>query len=444
MSADGEIGLKRSLGFWALSIYGIGDILGAGIYALVGKVVGVAGAAGWLSFGVAMFVAALTGLTYAELVSRYPQSGGESYFTQQAFGRTAPALFIGWLVFCSGVVSLSTITRAFTDYASTLVPAMLRELLQEAPLEWLGIAAFLAFVGGINLWGIRQSSSANILFTAIEAAGLLLVIVVGAVFLLDVPEAAPAGPPARRTSWIEIFQGGTLAFFAFIGFEDMVNVAEEVESPKRNFPAAILMAVGVTGVVYMIVTAIATSVVPPGDLAQAEAPLLAVVERAAPGVPDWSFTLIALFAVSNTGLLNYIMASRLIYGMSHQDLLPHWLGKVNALTRTPHCAIGAIFVVALILALSGTIVQLASTTSVLLLIVFTTVNVALIVIRIREGPPASGFRVPLVVPLLGAAASLALLTFVRWHALVLSMAIVAVGTVLVGVHWWRARPGMVD
>jgi amino acid transporter len=423
--------LRRSLGFWALVFYGVGDILGAGIYALVGKVAGVAGSASWAAFGVALVVAGLTALTYAELGGRFPRSAGESFFTEQAFGRPALSLLVGWMVLSSGVLSLATVSVAFGGYMTGLVPGL-------PPSAT--VAGILLLLAGINFRGMRESSTTNIIATMVELSGLLIVIVAGAVFLGRSPDASVLETieAGRSVGWREIASGAALGFFAFIGFEDMVNVAEEVKDPERNMPRAILIALCVTGVIYLLVVLVATSVVAPDQLAASEAPLLSVVQRATSVVPDRLFTLIALFAVANTGLLNFIMASRLIYGMSRQGLLPTALGQVHPKRRTPHLAVLTVLAVALALALSGTLSFLAGTTSLLLLLVFFTVNVSLIVIKRRERSTSRTFCAPRWVPLAGALSCLGLMPFVPRSSLLTAGIIVTLGSVLVMLRGQRA------
>jgi amino acid transporter len=421
--------LRRSLGFWALAFYGIGDILGAGIYALVGKVAGVAGAASWAAFAVALVVAGLTAVTYAELGGRFPRSAGESFFTQQAFGRPGLSLVVGWVVLCSGILSLATVSVAFGGYMSGLVPGL------PSSVTVVGILLLLA---AINFRGMRESSTTNIVATMVELTGLLIVIVVGALFLGRTPDVGVAQTieASRDVDWTGIARGAALGFFAFIGFEDMVNVAEEVKDPERNMPRAILTALCVTGIVYLVVVIVATSVVPTAALAESEAPLLSVVQASTDAVPDRLFTLIALFAVANTGLLNFIMGSRLIYGMSRQGLLPSALGKVHPGRRTPHLAILTVLGVALALALSGTLTYLAGTTSMLLLLVFFTVNLSLVTIKRRDRKPVRSFCAPFAIPIVGAVTCLALMPFVPRGSLVTAGIILALGS---GLVWLRAR-----
>jgi APA family basic amino acid/polyamine antiporter len=416
--------LRRSLGLWALVFYGVGDILGAGIYALVGKVAGVAGAASWAAFLVALMVAAFTALTYAELGSRFPKSAGESYFAQQAFRRPGLSLVVGWVVLSSGILSLATVSVAFGGYMSGLVPSL-------PPRATT--AAILLLLAAINFRGMRESSSANIVATMVELTGLLIVIVAGALFLSESTDGAVAQTLQASTEvgWTRIARGAALGFFAFIGFEDMVNVAEEVKNPSRNMPRAILIALAVTGIVYFLVVIVATSVVSPTVLGASDAPLLTVVERSTQAIPTEAFTLIALFAVANTGLLNFIMGSRLIYGMARQGLLPEALGRVHPDRRTPHLAIVSVLAVAMALALSGTLTYLAGTTSLLLLLVFLAMHLSLIVIKRRDDNPMRTFCVPAVVPVLGALTCLALMPFVPRGSLLTALAILTMGIALV-------------
>jgi amino acid transporter len=403
-------GLQRVLGLWALTAYGVGDILGAGIYALVGQVAARAGDFTFASFLLAVAIASLTALSFAELAGRFPRSAGEAFYVHRAFGREGLALFVGWLVLASAVVSMATVARAAIGYAAVVDAAIPPRLL---------ILVFMTLLAFLTYWGMRLSSAANLLCTAIEGGGLLLVVGLGLWWLSTNPAAQAAPVPHEAVSWGGIVQGGALAFFAFIGFEDMVNVAEEVKRPERNLPIALLTAVGLSGVLYMVIATVTLHVVPAAQLAASDAPLLEVVRRTAPGLPPWIFALIPLFAVSNTALLNFVTASRLLYGMSRQELLPAWLGEVHPRHRTPHLAIGVIFVAALAIAWTGSLTALAGVTSGLILIVFFLVNASLTVIQRRE-PARTGFRAPRIVPPLGALGALGLLPFLppssRWIA----------------------------
>lgn len=419
------------MGFWMLTAYGVGDILGAGIYALVGEIAGIAGTLSWLSFLLAGVVAGLTGLSYAELGSRFPYSSGESYFIQQALGQPRISFFTGWLVFCSGLVSMATIARAFAGYAGHLIPSSSQPILIGLLVLVLALIAFV---------GIRISSSANAVCTVIESTGLLLVAGAACVWMIlgntAADEITAVTSALTNTShrgsgpgFTQVFQGAALSFFAFVGFEDMVNVAEEVRDPERTMPRALLTSVAVAVVIYVVVVFTATQVVPPAALAESEAPLLTVMETAWPQFPLTLFSIIALFAVANTGLANFVTSSRLIFGMSEQKLLPGWLGRINPKTRSPDAAIAVCFVVGLSLALWGSLSQLAGATSSLILVIFAFMNLSLILIR-RGGSAASGFQAPTVTPFVALACCVALLCFVSTESLSTTGVIIGAGALL--------------
>lgn len=417
--------LSRILGFWALAAYGVGDILGGGIYALVGKVAGAAGPLCWASFAIAMGVALLTALSYAELVSRFPKSGGAAVFSQEAFRAGWLAFVVGWMVLCSGIFSMATVSHAFAGYLGNLLPVPARAF-WVAPL-------FLAGLSLINFRGIKESVRVNALCTLIELFGLAVVVAAGAWFLSRSGPLPGAEAAAQTAGWQGLFQGAALAFFAMVGFEDMVNIAEESKDPEREIPKAMLTAVTVAGLLYVAVSFVSSRVLPAQQLAGSEAPLLAVVQRAWPLFPGWLFAGVALFAVSNTALLNSVMSSRLLYGMAQDRLIPAWFGSVHPSRHTPHHSILTVLAVSTALALSGTILQLAGATSTLVLLVFTVVNIALLKIKRDSSRPQPSFRVPWPVPALGIAASLWLLTHMPPASLAGASGIVAAGLVLTAV-----------
>jgi amino acid transporter len=378
-----------------------------------------------LAFLIALGAAALTALSYAELVGRFPHSGGASHYCHQGFRRERPALLVGWLVFCSGVVSMATLSQAFAGYFGRLVPT--------GP-DWFFMVVFLLGVCWINFWGIEFSSTANVVCTAIEASGLIIIIVAGLWYLSGDPRpvAGVNDRLAETVPWLAVLQAGALAFYACIGFEDMVNVAEEARRPQHDLPLAILAALGCAGILYLAVVAISVAVVAPDKLGNSAAPLLDVLHEVAPTVPSGLFTLIPLFAVANSALLNGIMASRLLYGMSRERLLPLRLSRVHASRRTPHVAIGVVLAVAVGLALSGTLVFLAGTASVLLLGVFVLVHLALLVVKLRDPVQPPGFRIPWLVPAVGALVSASLLFFAPRESLIPAALLLGVGLGIVG------------
>jgi len=417
--------LRRELGLPALAVYGIGGMLGGGIYALVGEVAGLAGRWSPLSFLLAMVVAAPTALTYAELVARHPRSGGEAAYSKRAFGGERVPWLVGWTVLGSGIVSMATLARAFAGYVQELAPGTPTVVL---------VIAFLTALGALNVRGIRVASTANVVCTVVETAGLVVIIAIGAVLLADggAPPEAASEPDGAAATWTSVLHGAALAFYAFIGFEDMVNVSEEVKRPRRAFPVAIPLALLVVGGLYAAVSFAANLAVDADELSASSAPLTLVASRGAAWFPTPAFTVIAVFAVANTALLNYVMASRLVYGMARERLLPRWLGSVQAGWRTPMNAILVIYVVATLLAVSGGVASLAAATSFLLLAVFFTMNVALVRLR-RTTPRPDGFRCPGFVPWLGMVLSIGLATLLPARSILVALLLVAVGgAILVG------------
>lgn len=406
--------LARTMGLWALVIYGVGDMLGSGIYALIGKAAGIMGYAVWIAFAASMVAAMLTGLSYASLGSRYPRAAGAAYITHRAFHWPFLSYLIGLAIMASGLTSMATQSRAFTGYLTGMLPSV------------PGIIVIVGFIGVltfINFWGMRESTWLNIICTMVELGGLLMIIAIGLRFWGSVNYLQP--PPATQASGgltsLLVLQGAVLTFYSFIGFEDMINVSEEVKNPRRNFPLAVIIALIVTAIVYFAVSISAVSVVAPAELAASKEPLVEVVRRAAPWFPTALFSIIALFAITNTALLNYIMGSRLAYGMARQGFLPALLGRVHPQRRTPHVAIVVLMCLVLILVSAGDLAALASATSVLLLASFIIINAALIILKRRPDEPKGAFEVPAFVPAGGILVCAALLTQASGRALVIAV-----------------------
>jgi amino acid transporter len=385
-----------------MALYGLGSMLGAGIYGLIGKAAGIAGNAVWLAFIVALVAALLTALSYASLGSRHPRAAGAAYVTERAYGFPLLSFMVGLALVCSGLTSIATQSQVFAANIAALFG------LDSVPVSWLALG-FLLILTGIVFRGIRESMWVNVLCTVVEAGGLILVVAVGASYWGSVDYFETPASLGGDTAILLVMQGAVLAFFAFIGFEDMYNVAEEVRDPERNLPLGLILAMVAAAVLYIAVAITAVSVVPWGELAAAPGPITEVVARAAPSISPLVFTAITLFAVANTALVNYVTASRLIYGMARQGLLPAALGKVHAGRRTPHLAIAALLLVLAPLALLGTITELAAATVLLLLFVFMVVNGALFILKGRKGEKPGRFEIPRFVPALGALVCLVLI-----------------------------------
>jgi amino acid transporter len=417
------------MGLFALVVYGVGDMVGSGIYATVGKAAGQTGNAVWLAFTVSMVAAMLTGLSYASISSRYPRAAGAAYVTHRAFHLAFLSYVIGLTVCASGLTSMATSSNAFSDiFAGMIGLKGTLGTLEFTPFGWplidrdAGVAVvivlFVLFLTFVNFWGIRESMWTNLLCTAVEVGGLLFVIAVGmrywgGINYLQTPRATfDTGSGAMLSTGLGptmLMSGAVLTFFAFVGFEDMLNVSEEVKRPERTMPWGIIFALIAATVLYIAVAVTAVSVVPYEELAKAPAPLAAITNVAAPWLPRWVFDVVTMFAVANTVLINHIMGSRLLYGMARQGLLPAPLGRLHAGRRTPHVAILTLLVIVIVLAMSGGVGDLGTATGLLLLGCFAVVNGALIVLKRRPGEPRGHFEVPLLVPVLGIVINLMLI-----------------------------------
>lgn len=421
--------LVRTLGLGALIVYGVGDMLGSGIYALVGKIAGTMGHATWLAFTASMIAASLTALSYASLGSRYPKAGGAAYVSHRAFARPFLSYVVGLAVLASGLTSMATQANAFAGYFTGLV---------EGSAPWIVMLGFVGLLTVVNVLGMRESSWLNAICTFVEVSGLLIVIAVGlkawgGVDLLQGPQTETGTAPLSLSLAL---QGGALAFYAFVGFEDMINVSEEAKNPRRDFPIAVVVAMAVTATLYIAVSITAVSVLSPAALNASKQPLVDVVRAAEPRFPVAVFSGIALFAIANTALLNYMMGARLVYGMARERLVPAWLGALHPTRRTPHRAILALMTLVIGLMFAGNIRELASATSALLQCVFVVVNASLLVLRHRPGEPQGSFELPRVIPALGIVVSLAMLAYTDRKAL----AIAAIVLVLIAVLYRVVRP----
>ena len=383
-----EASLKRVLSMPMLVLYGLGTTIGAGIYALIGEVAASAGTYAPLSFLVAALLAGLSGLSFAELGARFPVSAGEARYVREGLGSSALALLVGLMVVASGVVSAAAVTNGFAGYFGELTGAP----------RVLGVTGVVILMGVLTAWGIGQSVGIAAVLTLVEAGGLVLVIwAAWGAFEAPLPGTGAVLPPFESAAWGGIFLGSFLAFFAFIGFEDMVNVAEEVKDVTRVLPRAIVITLGVTVVLYVALALVAVRSVPVAELAASGAPLALVYERATGGAPT-AISLIAVLATVNGALIQVVMAARVLYGLARQGALPAILGKVNARTRTPWLATAMVSGLVLVLALAFRTAPLAQATSLIVLMIFALVNLALWRIKRHRPAPPGGFELPIWVP----------------------------------------------
>ncbi len=381
--------LERRVGLVALTLYGIGDILGSGIYGLVGKAAAQMGNFVWLAFLASFFVAMTTGLTYAALSSRYPKAAGSSWIVWKAFRSPILAFVIGLATLCSGLTSMATASRVFSGYFSSMVPVVSQNL---------AIFLFIAMVVYVVHLGIKHSLMLNAVFTLVEVTGLVLVIIAGLPYLGTVDLLDVSSIPSGQLSVGLVLSGAVLTFYSFVGFEDMINVGEEVKDAERTMPIALVLALVVASFVYIMVSVVAVSVLSPAQLGESKQPLVDVIHAAWPWFPPQLFSVIAMFAVANTALLNFIMGSRLLYGLGKLGLAPQALAKVHQARKTPTVSILFLGALLLILAYIGEITTLARSTSIFILLVFLAMNVSLIYFQ-REEKIRKRWTVPMVIPI---------------------------------------------
>ncbi|MFD0887106.1 APC family permease [Streptosporangium algeriense] len=399
-SGAAQHSLRRVIGRRVLLLFVVGDILGAGIYALVGKVAGYVGGALWLPFLVAFVLAALTATAYAELVGKYPQAAGAALYANKAFNIPFLTFVVAFAVLMSGITSASAAARAFGGkYLGEFVTL---------PVV-AGAFVFLGLVTLVNLAGISESIKVNVVLTVIEALGLVVIIVIGIYALLS-----GDGEPARALefhpvngAFLGVLGGTALAFYALLGFEDSVNLAEESKNPQRDYPRALFGGLAVAALIYLAVAFTATMLVDTKTLTSSTGPLLEVVKVAGLAFPPKLFALIALLAVGNTALINMIMASRLVYGMAREGIVPKAFASVHPTRATPWVAILFTTAIAAVLVATGDVGDLADTTVLLLLLVFALVNVAVLVLR-KDPVGHDHYRAPSWMPALGAVVCLVL------------------------------------
>jgi basic amino acid/polyamine antiporter, APA family len=452
-----EPGLRRVMGPKLLLLFIVGDILGAGVYAVTGGMATVVGGIVWLPFLVAFIVATLTALSYLELVTKYPQAAGAALYVHKAFGVHFLTFLAAFAVICSGITSASTSSNVL---AQNLFGGLeVNGWIDAAPSTGVITAVamgFMVLLALINLRGVGESVKFNVILTLVEVAALAIVIGVG-IFAIgsgegDLSRMTVFESPEGKGMFLAVTAATSIAFFAMVGFEDSVNMVEETHEPERIFPRVMLTGLGIAVILYMLVAISVVSVLTSDEIAtlvEEESPtLLAVVSQGAPDFPiDKLFPFLACFAVANTALINMMMASRLLYGLARQDVLPRSLGKVSSGTRAPWA--GIIFSTLLALGLiyyvasrpdSDIVLNLASTTALLLLGVFTVVNVACLVLR-RDGRE-SRFRSPGPTPAIAALATAFLIgPWVDRDVIIYQIAggLLAIGVVLWLITWFINR-----
>lgn len=413
--------LRRVMGPRLLLLFIVGDILGAGIYAVTGEMALEVGGVVWVPFVVAFAVATLTAFSYLELVTKYPQAAGAALYTHKAFGIHFVTFLVAFAVICSGITSASTSSNLLATNLLAGFDGLGWDVPQGSTAVTVVAILFMVLLALINLRGVGESVKFNVFLTLVEMTALVIVIAIGFWVMAqgdaDLGRIVVFESRTDRGLFAAVTVATAIAFFAMVGFEDSVNMVEETKDPMRIFPRVMLTGLGIAVVFYILVAISVVAVIPEGQIESVVADegkvLLSVVETGAPGLPiDKVFPFLTVVAVANTALINMLMASRLLYGLANQDVLPRTLGRVLPGRRTPYAGIVfstvlalALIVVVTFLAETSVISALAGTTALLLLCVFAVVNVACLVLR-RDPAPEGGFSVPAWMPVLGAAACL--------------------------------------
>lgn len=387
--------LIRRLSLPLLVFYGIGTILGAGIYVLVGKVAGEAGFYTPIAFMLASLLAAFSAFSYAELAARFPRSAGEAIYIEEGFGIKRLSILVGLMIVTVGVISVAALAHGFAGYLNVFF---------DFP-ESIIVICLVLFIGSVCAWGIGQSVMIASIMTIVEIIGLLIILYVGrdafSLVSVKLPEMIP---PLNTSVWAGIFMGSFVAFYAYLGFEDIVNVAEEAIKPRVNIPLAIIISLIITTIFYILISIIAILLVSPDELSSSSAPL-AMIYTITTGQSPIVITIISLISVVNGALVQVIMASRVLYGMSRKKWLPEKIGEINPVTHTPLIATALITLLIIFFALIFPLLSLAKITSFITLLIFMLINFALLKIKYSK-KHHDDFCVPLWVPLIGGMSTL--------------------------------------
>jgi len=409
--------LKKSLGLFEMTMYGVGIIIGAGIYALIGQGAALAGNAVWLSFVIGAAVAAFTGLSYCELSSMIPKDAAEYNYTKKAFGG-GPAFMVGWILMLATIIAASTVSLGFSGYFSQIFGT---------PIVPVAFAVVVIF-SLINLWGIKVSSNFNIIATVIEVGGLAAIIAIGLFFFNPSVDLmfSPGG-------FYGIMSAAALMFFAFIGFEDIANVSEETKDARRVVPKALMLSIAISTVLYIAVAVIVVSVVGWEALAGSSAPMSMLLGKVLGPVAAMVVSVIAMFSTSNTILISLIVGSRVMYGISKDSSLPDFLAKIHPRTNTPYIAVLLTMVISLAFLMIGDISVIANLTTASIFVAYIFVNASLIALRYRAPGEKRLFRVPLnigrfpVLPMLGIVTCIILLFYNDMLTLGVEAAFILIG-----------------
>lgn len=412
------VDLKRSLSLWQLTVMSVGIILGAGIYVILGEAAGLSGNCIWLSFIIAAVVATLTAFSYAELSSRFPKAGAEYVYVENSFGNKA-AWLIAWLLLAGSVIGGATVAMGFAQYFSAIF---------HTPIIAIALI-MLVIIVIILIIGVQQTAKITILFTAIEIAGLVIIIFIG------IPYIGSVNYFEAAQGLKGVIEAGVLIFFGYLGFEGIARLAEETKNPEKNIPKAIMYSMIITTVFYILVGISAVSVIPWKELSTAQAPLALVAQRVFGEQSFLLLSVIALFSTFNTALMMLLTGSRLIYGIAQQEAIPKVFTVVGKRLHTPWVAIITIVVAAMSFLFLGDLKTIANLTNFTIFSVFIVINASVIYFRYKK-PITTGFRVPLhvgrfpVIPFLGVVTSIFMIVNLTHDVLILGLILIVIGFIV--------------
>lgn len=413
--------LSRHIGLFHLTMYGVGLILGAGIYVLIGEAAGFAGNALWISFILGAIVATFAGLSYSELTALFPRAAAEYVFVKEGFRSNFIGFLVGWLTILTSIIVAATVALGFGGYVKELtdIPIIISALII------LGILSFVNFIG------IKESAWANTIFAIVTISGLAIIIVVGFSFPIE-SEIDYFENPFGVSGIVLAF---VLVFFAFIGFEDIANVAEEVKRPQRTMPKGIMLSVLITTIIYILVSLASIRIVGWEQLAESSAPLAFVAEQRLGQQGHFILSIIALFATASTILITLVAGARIFYGMARDGSLPSKLGLIHKKTKTPWIAVIVILITAIGFSFIGDIVIVANIVVFAVVVTFAMINLAVILLRYVKPDQERPYRVPVnigkfpVLPLFGLGATIYMATQFEIEIILVGLGIIASGAI---------------
>lgn len=416
-------GLKKELGLFEVTLYGIGIILGAGIYSLIGEAAGLAGNALWLSFVIAAIIATFTGLSYAELATMYPKAAAEYEYVKKGFSNNLLAFLVGWVHLFTGMTTAATVSLGFASYFTGLFGTS----------QGLVAVVLILFLSLINFIGIKQSTRMNVLFTLLEVSGLLFIIFLA---FSNIDNVRTVNFLLFKDGVQGVFASTALVFFAYLGFEDIANVAEETKNPRQILSTAFILAIVITTILYVLTAIAAVSLVRPDELSASESPLAYAASKTFLGSNAFILlSVIALFATANTVLIALVVGSRMVYGMARDKSFPRILSKIHKKTGTPYIAVLLVMIIPLLFIFIGKMSFIANITSLGAFLTFAFINGALVLLRFKEPYRKRPFKSPINIGRFPVLAALGLLTslFMMYHfsfnVLIITLGVISLGLV---------------